>query len=148
MYEHTIPGHYIVGNGSYSIPPQSLKVSGWHFKSENKIFKFFNFWSKKCSFLATFWPKIENLENFILWLEMSSCIFRRLWGDAITSISYNIVLKSCFRIQSLVHTQNKLFSRSKFIWGDFSYIQSLGCQYVASKVIIRWPNFRIWMYTF
>ena len=43
MYENTIPGHYIVGTESYTIPFDFLKDTERNFNSETKIFKSFNF---------------------------------------------------------------------------------------------------------
>ena len=67
MYQNTIPGHYIVGNGSYSIPLKSPKVTGCNFESETEIFKIFNFWSKK-------WPKMSTFLTKNLKISVSDSI--------------------------------------------------------------------------
>ena len=65
MYESTIPDHYIMGNGSFSIFFSFPKDTEWNVKSEIRISRFFNFWSQKRPKLPFLLAKSEKLWKFL-----------------------------------------------------------------------------------
>ena len=80
VYENTIPHRCIVGNWSYTIPLNSPNVMGCISKLERKIFRFFNFLSKKSTFLEISWQKLKNLKNFVSDLQLHPVTFGELRG--------------------------------------------------------------------
>ena len=95
MHEITIPGHYIVGIGSYDTPLDLPEDTERNFNSETKIFKILNFYRKSSIFItrrirrgATFWLRFNASVNaaFFAWFNgafqvVRKCLVQKIFAN-------------------------------------------------------------------